>query len=80
MSKKQAINELLNRKDTRPVIQEDVNTVILGTSDDVPKAKKKATYELDADLHTELKVYAAKNGKKMVDVVEAALREYFEKQ
>lgn len=42
--------------------------------------KKKATFELEESLHTELKIQAAVEGKKMVDIVQAALRDYFDKK
>lgn len=42
--------------------------------------KKKATYELDAELHHWLKLHAVKVNKKMVDVVEEVLRRYREEQ
>lgn len=73
-NKKDALSELLNRKPVNTKIQETVNTVI--NKEAVPSNKKKATYELDLDLHTELKVFAAKQNVKMVDVVEVAIREY----
>lgn len=44
------------------------------------KKKKKATFELDESLHTELKIHAATEGKKMVDIVQIALRDYFNKK
>ena len=73
-NKREALNELLNRKPVNTKIQESVDSVI--ERDGVTQNKKKATYELDLDLHTELKVFAAKQNKKMVDVVEIAIREY----
>lgn len=89
MSKKQAIQELLDRKPLNTYIQKHVNTGLHGdvntdlvTSsliESIPK-KKKATFDLDLDLHTELKVFAAQQDKKMVEVVEAALRIHFESQ
>ena len=68
MSKRKAINQLL----------EDNNTEIQEYSEnkESDKTKKKATFELDSDLHTQLKIYAARQNKKMVDIVEEALKEY----
>lgn len=37
---------------------------------------KKATFELEEKLHRELKIQATKEGRKMVDVVEEALKDY----
>lgn len=89
MSKKQAIQELLDRKPLNTVVQKNTNTLLHRTVntelaasssiEDIPK-KKKATFDLDIDLHTELKVFAAQQDKKMVEVVEAALRIHFESQ
>jgi hypothetical protein len=88
--KKAAIEELLKRKtspldntEIQKTLEEDNhkyrNTVlrqpIAAPTTTVPE-KKKATFELDADLHKRLKMYSAQEGKKMVDVVEEALTEY----
>lgn len=55
-----------------------VNTEI---QEPVKKTKKtKATFELDAALHKELKMFAAQHDKKMVEVVESALKEHFSSQ
>ncbi|MBD3922975.1 hypothetical protein H8B09_30065 [Paenibacillus sp. PR3] len=79
-NKKEALSELLNKKPVNTKIQESVDTVIdKGTTTSATTAaKKKATYELDMDLHTELKVFAAKQDKRMVDIVELAIRRYLE--
>ena len=42
--------------------------------------KKKATFELDAELHHWLKIHAVRVNKKMVDVVEEVLKRYREEQ
>ncbi|OAB42017.1 hypothetical protein [Paenibacillus glacialis] len=80
-SKMEKIKGLIDRKQyTNTNLQETVNTVIHKDGKEETKSsispKKKATYELDLDLHTELKIFAAKQNKKMVDIVEIALREY----
>ena len=59
---------------TRPSSQALVHQ---GASLDRPV--KKATFDLDLQLHTELKVFAAQQGLPMVEVVEQALREYLQK-
>jgi predicted HicB family RNase H-like nuclease len=51
-------------------IQENVNT---------DKKKKKATFDLDADLHKKLRIYAAAQDTTMVTIVEEALNEYLNK-
>ena len=38
--------------------------------------KTPARFDLDTELHTELKIYAAKRKRKMVDIVQEAVREY----
>jgi len=48
-------------------IQESVNKV----------QKKKATFELDPDLHRRLKLYAVSHDIHMVEVVEEALNNFF---
>lgn len=68
MSKKQAFSDLLNRKPVNTEIHEEEETPM--------GPKKKATYELDLNLHTDLKIFAAKHNKKMVEVVEDALKQY----
>jgi hypothetical protein len=40
------------------------------------RAKKKATFNLDADLHHQLKVTAALYKREMLELVEEALRRY----
>ncbi|ACB86482.1 hypothetical protein [Natranaerobius thermophilus] len=73
MSKRKAINQLLEDSDSNTKIQE-YSEEEEGVNNN--KTKKKATFELDSDLHTQLKIYAARQNKKMVDVVEEALKEY----
>lgn len=72
MSKKEAIHELLSRKS--PHIQEIRNT------ENDHADKKKATFDLPPHLHMELKVFAARQNKKMVEVVEEALIKYLDAQ
>lgn len=49
-------------------IQESVNTV---------KKKKKATFEMDVDLHRQLRRYAADHDTTMITIVEKALNDFF---
>lgn len=42
--------------------------------------KKKATFELDAELHHWLKIHCVQVNKKMVDVVEEILKQYRKEQ
>lgn len=79
MSNKNKFQGLLERKAVSNTnLQETINTVIVKGKNQNEDAlpKKKATFELDLELHTELKIIAAKQNKKMVDIVELALREY----
>lgn len=52
-------------------IQETVNT---------EKKKKKATFDMDAELHKRLRMYAADHDKPMVTIVEKALNEFLNKK
>jgi hypothetical protein len=70
VSKRDAIEQLLG-KHRNQEMQETVNTGI-----QKPVNKKKATFDFDDQFHTELKIFAAKQNKKMVDVVVEALKEY----
>lgn len=60
-----------NNQTTNTAIQKNVNTG--------KKNVKKATFELDADLHKRLRVFATLNDTTMVDVVETAIIDYLEK-
>ncbi|WP_046181424.1 hypothetical protein [Domibacillus tundrae] len=87
MSKKNKFSGLLGQEENtakglkkkEEVLEKlSVNT---GIQEPVKKAKKtKATFELDSDLHKKLKMFAAQHDKKMVEVVESALKEYFSSQ
>lgn len=79
MSQKQNNKDKYNR--TGPGANQTVFTTIAkntGIQEDVKevKKKKKATFELDPNLHRKLKMYAANHDTKMVDVVEQALNDY----
>lgn len=52
--------------------QETVNTEIK-----VPE-RKKATFDMDKDLHMRFKVYAASKGVAMVDILERLISEYLD--
>lgn len=51
----------------------DVKQLVAATKE---KSLKKATFDMDIALHTELKVHAARQGRPMVDLMEEALRAY----
>jgi hypothetical protein len=75
VSKRQAIDKLLsNRKspDIREYASEESQQPAMS-------GKKRANFDFDEKLHTDLKTFAAQRGKKMVDVVSAAVKEYMEK-
>lgn len=59
-----------NQQDVPTARQQDVETA---------GAKKKATFNLDADLHHRLKVAAATHRREMVDMVEEAVRAYLDR-
>ena len=67
-SNRKAIQELIG-KYGNPEIRE---TVTEG------RRKFKATFQIDLDLHTELKTLAARQRRKMNEMVEEALRRYIE--
>lgn len=81
-SKKEKIKGLLNKaaniSETNISKNEIIDSINTGIQKNV--TKKKATFELDTDLHTKLKIFAAKKGEKMVDIVEKALYEYLTKE
>lgn len=64
------ISKMFNNKTVDTDIQETVSTA---------RNVKKATFELDADLHKKLRTFAVLNDTTMVDVVEKALSEYLER-
>jgi hypothetical protein len=66
----EVVSKLVNNKTVNTEIQVDVN---------VDRNIKKATFELDTNLHKKLRTFAALNDTTMVDVVEKALNEYLDK-
>lgn len=83
MSKKDRIRSLLERNPGTPakentVKQELIQDVPIDIQ--VPVSKKKATFDLDAELHMRLKIFSATRGKKMVEVVETALKFYMDEK
>lgn len=58
---------------------ETVNTVIQTPVSEGRKKVKKATFELDIDLHKRLRTFAVLNETTMVDIVETAISEYLDK-
>lgn len=67
----EVISKIINNDDAvNTAIQETVNT---------GKKVKKATFELDADLHKKLRMFAAEKDTTMVDVVEKAINEYLDR-
>ena len=59
-----------------PCLDEAINTE---NNKAVNTSKQKTTFEMDPDLHTELKLFAIEQRKTMVQVVERALRKFFKK-
>lgn len=64
------ISKIVNNEYVNTAIQETVNT---------DRNVKKATFELDSDLHKRLHTFAVLNDTTMVDVVEKAIREYLDR-
>lgn len=89
MSKKETIQELLGRKSIQKPVNTEKNINVNAVSHkpgsatvstNVSQKKKKATFDLNPKLHTKLKVFAAQHDMNMVDIVEDALEEFFEKR
>jgi predicted rRNA methylase YqxC with S4 and FtsJ domains len=80
VSKKDKIKGLLNRQsgsENTEAKRELISIENIELQGNVnTKKRKKATFELELSLHTELKMFAAKEGKKMVEVVEESLIAY----
>lgn len=49
-------------------------------SEPIPRQTMVTSFEIDVALHSQIKVYAAKNRLKIKDVVNRALKEYFDKR
>lgn len=64
------ISQIVQNKASDTVIQVRANT---------GRKVKKATFELNADLHRKLRTYAALNDTTMLDIVEKAINEYLER-
>lgn len=64
------VGQIVNSKPIDTVMQETVNT---------GRNVKKATFELDADLHKKLRTFAVLSDTTMVAVVEKALNDYLER-
>lgn len=63
-------------------VQENIDTAIhksVNTSIQGEKKVKKATFQMDTDLHKRLRTFAAMNDTTMVEVVEKALIDYMDK-
>ena len=83
-SKKEAISQLLGnkRKSEDAEVKETLNKGIgeyINKGDEEysdKKNTKKVSFDFDRDFHTELKIFAARTGKNMVDVVIEATKIY----
>lgn len=49
-------------------------------SEPIPPQTMVTSFEIDVALHSQIKIYAAKNRLKIKDVVNRALKEYFDKR
>lgn len=79
--KKSSAHAELLHKDENEKMQEYENKQIHNQENEgIHKTanKKRATFELDEDFHTELKLFATRNRTKMIDVVTAAVRKYMD--
>lgn len=74
----QMIQKTVNTESNKTANTENnktVNTVLQEKKRNV----KKATFELEEDLHKQLKAQAAMEGRKMIELVEEALQAYLNK-
>ncbi|ETT88291.1 hypothetical protein MKZ08_22255 [Viridibacillus sp. FSL R5-0477] len=71
------VSKLLQQDNEK--IQEIANTDIQVSVNAVERKIKKATFELDADLHKRLRAAAALEECTMLDIVDVALKEYLDK-
>lgn len=75
---------VVNHSAHEEILSQPVNTALqetLNTSTQEPvntglPKKKKATFDMDLELHTKLKIYAASQGKTMVEIIEELLRSH----
>ncbi len=82
------ISKIVHNEETvNTAIQQTVDTEVHETVDtgmqkpvNTERNVKKATFELDADLHKRLRVFAMMNDTTMVDVVKTAIIEYLNKR
>lgn len=87
MSKRQAIDKLLSNRRSQDIEEFVEEGTAHETSQKEPaadkpgskKEKKRANFEFDPQLHRDLKIFAAKEDKDMVEIVVAAVKEYMEK-
>lgn len=73
-------NNELPKKETAAaeLLQKNINTDIQKVVDTEIQTKK-ATFNLDPQLHTQLKTRAAIEGRNMADIVTDALKQYFDR-
>lgn len=72
--------ELLHKDENEKMQENEIPQIHKQENEEIHKTanKKRATFELDEDFHTELKVFATMKRTKMVDVVVAAVRKYMD--
>lgn len=73
--KKKGNSDVISR-----IIQDPVDTGLQRPVSTEGRKIKKATFELDADLHKKLRTHAAINDTTMLEIVEKAINEYLDKQ
>lgn len=72
------ISKIVESDTANTDIQESVDAVIQEPVYTGKKVKK-ATFELDAELHKRLRMFSVENETTMVDVVEKAINEYLDR-
>lgn len=72
------ISKIIQDDTVNTEVRESVNTAIQETVFTERKVKK-ATFELDAELHKRLRMFAVSNDTTMIDIVEKALNEYLDR-
>ena len=75
-------NKETNNQENNPSKKKEIQQTIKKEKQEVQKTNKsvkKVTYEIDEDLHFELRIEAFKRKKNVSDLVEQAIREYLSK-
>lgn len=70
------LNQQSKKKEINPTNKQEKKEIRMMEVQEERKVKKKVTYELDEDLHWELRMEAFKRKKNVSELVESAIRQY----